>query len=239
MNKLKNIKTQGIVLKGINYGDYDQILTVLTRDLGKIKVFARGVRRGKSKLRGGSQVFSYVDLELFQGKNFYRMIQTANLKSFIEIREDYDKLLAASEWSEVLDRMIIEEEKDQELFSLALAGFTYLAYKETEKTLRSFEAKLLHHQGLLAQETTCSSCHAQEEIFFTESGDCFCPGCAKIKGNNYLDKGSLKILCFFIKESPENIDRLKISVDNLSRISNFIKNQISASLGKELKVFQI
>lgn len=236
---MKNIKSQGIILKGFNYGDYDQILTVLTRDLGKIKVFARGVRRSKSKLRGGSQVFSFVNLELYKGKNFYRMIQTANVKSFIEIREDYDKLLAATEWAEILDRMILEGQEDQELFSLALSGFTYLAYKETEKTLRAFQAKLLHNLGLLARETKCSSCQAEDELFFTERGDCFCLACAKIKSKNHLDKGSLKILCFFIEESPENIDKLKVSQDNLKQIGNFIKNQINASLGRELKVFQI
>ena len=226
---LKIIKTQGIILKGFNYSDYDQILTVLTKDLGKIKVMARGVRRSKSKIRGGSQVFSFVQLELYKGKNFYRMIQTNCVKSFIEIRENYEKLLAASEWSEILDKLLMEEEKDEEIFKLAISGFAYLAHKETEKTLRVFETKLLHQMGVLAKDTKCSICESEDMIYFTENGDCLCSQCAKVKTDQYLDKGALKILCFFINENLEDIERLKISPKILLSIGNFIQNQINAT----------
>jgi DNA repair protein RecO (recombination protein O) len=234
---MKTVKTQGIILKGFNYSDYDQILTVLTKDLGKIKVMARGVRRSKSKIRGGSQVFSLVQLELYKGTSFYRMIQTNCVKSFIEIRENYDKLLASSEWAEVLDKILVEEEKDEDIFKLALSGFTYIAYKETEKTLRVFEAKLLHHMGVLARETKCSICESEDTIYFTDRGDCLCSKCVKVKTDQFLDKGALKILCFFIRENLEDIERLKVSPKILLSISKFIQNQINNTIGKELKIF--
>ena len=234
---MKNIKTQGIILKGFNYSDYDQILTVLTPDYGKIKVFVRGARRSKSKLRGGSQVFSFVQLELYKGKNFYRMIHTNNVKSFIEIRESYDKVLAASEWAEVLDKLVPDEEKDEILFKLALSGFTYIAHQDTTKVLRVFEAKLLHQRGILAKETHCDNCGSEEIIYFKETGECLCDECVKIKSNQYLDKGALKVLCYFIRESPEEIERLKVSPMILESIGKFIQNQINATLGRELKIF--
>lgn len=234
---MKNIKTQGIILKGMNYADYDQILTVLTKEYGKIKVFARGVRRSKSKIRGGSQVFSFVQLELYRGKSFYRMTQTNSVKSFLEIRESYDKMMAASEWAEVLDKLISEEENDEELFKLALSGFTYIAYKDTEKILRVFEAKLLSQLGLLARETHCSICGNDELIYFNDIGECFCDDCVKVRTDKFLDKGALKILSFFIRENPEDIDRLKVSPRILNSIGKFLQNQISGSLGKELKIF--
>ncbi len=234
---MKNIKTQGIIIRAMNYADYDQILTVLTREYGKIKVFARGVRRSKSKIRGGSQVFSFVQLELYKGKNFYRMIQTNSVKSFLEIRESYDKMLAASEWAEVLDKLIQEEEFDEDLFKLALSGFTYIAHQDTEKILRVFEAKLLNHMGVLAKETTCNICGSDDHIHFSPTGELLCNDCVKVKSDDFLDKGALKILCFFIRENPEEIERLKVSPKILESIGKFLQNRINHSLGRELKIF--
>lgn len=234
---MKNLKTQGIILKAMNYGDYDQILTMLSRDYGKIKVMARGVRRGKSKLRGGCQVYSFVQTELYKGKNFYRLIQSSSVKSFIEIRESYAKLLAASEWAEVLDKTTIEEERDEELFRLALSGFTYLAFEETLKTLRVFEAKLLHKLGYLGAKLSCSHCQREDVLYFTSRGDCLCPECVKVKTDLYLDKAAQKVLTFFIEEDFEQIRRLKVGPGTLLLIGKFLHNQISCSLGKDLKIF--
>ncbi len=234
---MKNAKTQGIILRSRNYSDYDQILTVFTRDFGKIKVMAKGVRRSKSKNRGGTQVFSLVQMELYRGKNFFRLIQSHSVKSFIEIRESYDKLLAASEWTEVLDQLISGEEADPSLFSLAVSGLTYLAYQETGKTLVVFEAKLLYQLGYLAPETSCQICNNQEKLYFTNRGDCFCENCQEPSSKNYLDKAALKTLCFFISQEPEQIQRLKVSDQTLSLIALFLHNRISAHLGRELVIF--
>ena len=209
---MKNIKTQGIILKAINYGDYDQILTVLSRDLGKIKVMARGVRRPKSKIRGGCQIFSFVQMELYQGNQMYRLIQSASLKSFIQFREDYDRLLAASQWAEVLEQTSLEGEGDESLFSLALSGFTWLAFGEAEKILPIFLAKLLSCLGVLSGKPECVA--------------------------STLDPQARKILHFFLEEDLETAMRLQVTPVAMNHITRFLQEQLECHMGKELKIFR-
>ncbi|MCA9330182.1 DNA repair protein RecO, partial [Candidatus Saccharibacteria bacterium] len=59
---MKQIVTVGIVLARINYGEADRIVTILTPDHGKIRLLARGVRKIKSRLAGGIELFSINDL---------------------------------------------------------------------------------------------------------------------------------------------------------------------------------
>lgn len=234
---MKHLKTQAIVLKSVNYADYDQILTVYTRELGKIKVMAKGVRRSKSKNRGGTQAFSLVQMELYRGKTFYRLIQSQNVKSFMEIRESYDKLLAASEWAEVLGALTNEEEPDPVLFTLGVSGFAYLAHQETVKTLLVFEARLLSYLGYLAAETSCDACSSQELLYVNDHGGCLCEQCHGQRSGTVLDKSALKTLCFFISEDLPQIQRLKVNDKVLQALSVFLHNRISAQLGRELRIF--
>ena len=60
------IKTDGIVLKETEYKDNDKLLTVLTRDLGRITVKARGVKSGKSGSKAACQLLAYSEFTLFE-----------------------------------------------------------------------------------------------------------------------------------------------------------------------------
>ncbi|MDO8591465.1 MAG: DNA repair protein RecO, partial [bacterium] len=60
--------TQGIVLSRTDFGEADRILTFLTNDHGKVRAIAKGVRKSKSKLAGGIELFSISDLTLIIGR---------------------------------------------------------------------------------------------------------------------------------------------------------------------------
>ncbi len=88
----KFIKTKAIVLKRTNFGEADRIIQFLTPQ-GQISVMAKGVRRAKSKLAGGLELFSVSDLVLIKGKNdFYRLTSARLDKYFEHIIKDYDRM---------------------------------------------------------------------------------------------------------------------------------------------------
>ena len=80
------VKTRGIVVREVKAGDCDKILTIVTEDLGKISVSARGVRRNRNRYSAGTQVFSYCDWVLYKGKNTYILNTCDIINSFYEIR---------------------------------------------------------------------------------------------------------------------------------------------------------
>jgi DNA repair protein RecO (recombination protein O) len=89
---MKTHRTQAIVLRRTNYGEADRILQLLTPE-GRRSVMARGVRREKSKLAGGIELFAISDVVLGEGKGELGVLTSARLVHFYNhIIEDYDRL---------------------------------------------------------------------------------------------------------------------------------------------------
>lgn len=85
--------TLGIVLKRTNYGEADRIITVLTKDFGKIQVMAKGVRRERSKLAGGIEPFSISEIGIVKGRGDIDTLTSARLqRHFGNIVKSIDKL---------------------------------------------------------------------------------------------------------------------------------------------------
>ena len=89
---MKTIRTQAIVLRRTNFGEADRILQLLTPE-GRRSVMAKGVRREKSKLAGGIELFAISDVVLGEGKGELGILTSSRLVHFFRhILEDYDRL---------------------------------------------------------------------------------------------------------------------------------------------------
>jgi DNA repair protein RecO len=90
---MKPIRTKAIVLRRTNYAEADRILQLLTPDHGKISVIAKGVRREKSKLAGGIELFAICDVSVIPGKGDMGTLTSSRLDTFYaHIMEEYDRL---------------------------------------------------------------------------------------------------------------------------------------------------
>lgn len=89
---MKSTRTKAIVLRRTNYGEADRILQLLTPD-GRRSAIAKGVRREKSKLAGGIELFAVTDVVIGEGRGDLGIITSARLIHFYNhIIEDYDRL---------------------------------------------------------------------------------------------------------------------------------------------------
>lgn len=89
---MSSVRTQALVIRRTNYGEADRILKLLTPD-GQLSAMARGVRREKSKLAGGIELFAVSDVTLHRGKGDLDILTSARLvKFYSHIMEDYDRL---------------------------------------------------------------------------------------------------------------------------------------------------
>lgn len=90
---MKVIRTKAIVLRRTNYGEADRIVNFLTPEHGKLSVMAKSVRREKSKLAGGIELFARCDVTVNIGKGELGILTGARLEKFYsEILSDYDRL---------------------------------------------------------------------------------------------------------------------------------------------------
>lgn len=89
---MKTTRTKAIVLRRTNYGEADRVVQLITPD-GRRSVMARGVRKEKSKLAGGIELFAVSDIVIGEGKGDLGVLTSAKLDHFYRhILEDYDRL---------------------------------------------------------------------------------------------------------------------------------------------------
>lgn len=94
---MKTVRTRAIVLRRTNFGEADRILDLLTPD-GRMSVMARGVRKEKSKLAGGIELFAVCDVVIGQGKGELGILTSARTVTFYRhVLEDYDRTQFAYE----------------------------------------------------------------------------------------------------------------------------------------------
>ena len=119
-----DIKTRAIVLRRTNYGEADRILNILTPE-GKKSVIAKGVRREKSKLAGGIELFSVSNITVHAGKGDLGILTSSRLQDFYShILEDYATLQFAYEVLKSVNKKA-ENLESPEFFNIteqALAG---------------------------------------------------------------------------------------------------------------------
>lgn len=121
---MKTFRTQAIVLRRTNYGEADRILQLLTPD-GRRSVMARGVRKEKSKLAGGIELFAISDVVIGEGKGDLGVLTSAKLIQFYRhILEEYDRLQFGYLVIKLISRAseTVDEPEWFDLLSEVLAG---------------------------------------------------------------------------------------------------------------------
>lgn len=92
VKSVADVKTLAIVLRRTNYGEADRILNLIT-PLGKISAIAKGVRKARSKLAGGVEMFSLAELQVHQGRSELGTITSAKMVKFYNgILRDYERM---------------------------------------------------------------------------------------------------------------------------------------------------
>lgn len=124
---MKHVKTTGIILSRTDYGEADRILTILTPDHGKLRLKARGVRKVKSKLAGGIELFSTSHITFIEGKGngLGMLISTRLIKHYGHIVNDLGRVQLGYDLTKLLNR-VTEDHPDNEYYELLEQAFAAL-----------------------------------------------------------------------------------------------------------------
>lgn len=115
---MNQIVTRAIVLSRVNYGEADRIVTVLTPDQGKLRLMARGVRKAKSKLAGGIELFSVSDITFIRGRGDIGTLVSARLDThYGQIVQHLDRTMAGYDLIKQLNRAT-EDEPESAYFDI-------------------------------------------------------------------------------------------------------------------------
>ena len=146
---MKQLQTRGIVLSRTDYGEADRIITVLTPEAGKLRLMARGVRKIKSKLAGGIELFSVSDITYIQGRgDIGTLVSTRLVKHYGRIIQELARVQLGYELIKILNKAT-EDNPEPEYFELLQQAFTALDDAAISLGLIKlwFEAQLLRLGG--------------------------------------------------------------------------------------------
>ena len=147
-------KTEAIIIKRNNLNDLDRLLTVYSKDFGKILLKGKSVRKNQAKLKGHLELFLCSHLMIAPGRGFDIITGAETIESFPNLHQDLKSLSIAHYFSELTDKLITGQEKDENIWSLLLSSFKKINQKKDFKDVtNNFENKLLEFLGYGKQET--------------------------------------------------------------------------------------
>lgn len=142
-------KTTGIIIKKKDLSEADRLLTIYTRDFGKILAKAKAVKKSQAKLKGHLELFLRSDLILAEGKNLDIVIGAETIDNFLTIHHHLPALAGAYCLAELADRLIAGPEPDENIWRLILLSFQAIndQNENVELVIKNFSAKILELLG--------------------------------------------------------------------------------------------
>ncbi len=125
-----------IVLKRLDFGEADRILTLYTKHRGKIKAIAKSVRKPTSRKGGNLELFNYCRLSIAEGKSLDIITEAEAIDTFLDIRNDIETVGRAFCVAELLDRLTPERDPNPDLFKLTLTVYRDLSPANLRKYAR-------------------------------------------------------------------------------------------------------
>lgn len=145
---MNTLVVEGIVLKRRNVGEADRILTVLTRNHGKMSIKAIGVRKVASKRSSHIEPLNYTFISLYKGKGMPILTEVTTKESFGQIKEDLQKIGFAYHLCELVDGLCPEGQENARVFDLLRSVLSDLCTDvNLAERIHEFEVALLTTLG--------------------------------------------------------------------------------------------
>jgi DNA repair protein RecO (recombination protein O) len=222
-------KCEGIVIRSTDYGETNKIITIYTREWGKIGFMARGAKKPNSRLSAITQLFTYGYFLVQRGSGLGSLQQGEIISSMRSIREDIFLTAYSSYLVELTDKGTDEKKPNPFLFELLYQTLNYLNEGYDQDVLVNiYEMKMLNVMGLYPILNQCSVCGCTDGhfSFSIREGGFLCHRC--------LEKDPYH---FKISQATAKLLRLFYYID-LSRLGNIsLKPETKAELKKVISTY--
>jgi DNA repair protein RecO (recombination protein O) len=225
---LEVIKTKGIVIKSIKYAEQDKIITVLTRDLGKITVMAKGAMRPKGNLGVVTRFLSCSAFSLFKGRDMYVLRDAEFITNYPGIEADIEKLTYCSHFTEMIADIVQEAQPNPEAvdpFLYAVIRMNTAKPEDYESIRILFELRSVFTMGYTPRLEGCIACRSEieEKGYFSITNDGLYCSVHKPSGSfAVVTRQEVEILRYIAGSSAKDLYRIRIpkeAQDTLALVS--------------------
>ncbi len=202
MTRQRLYRTPAVILKRMDLGEADRIVTLFSRDVGKIRAVARGVRRATSRSAGHLEPFTLSDVMFAVGRELDVISQADTLESFRQVREDLVLTTHAYYLAELVDLLTEDRLENRAVFETLVEGLRDLAANpDSRLVLVIFHLRLLEALGYRPELRECVGCRTTIEPdrnqFSAQAGGVLCPRCGPPESTaRAVGTSALKLLRF-------------------------------------------
>lgn len=230
-----HITTNALVLREVAYKESDKILTILTEDMGKLTVSARGCRKKNSTISAGCQILSWSQFVLYEYKGRFTVKEVAVEESFPQIPSDVLRFSLGCYFAEVGEVLAIENLPQQDLLSLLLNCLYVLDKKPTiplDVVKSVFELRAISQSGyepMIEECVICQNPQPQRPQLSLMDGTIHCYHC----GGKAFPVSSLSALHYILKAPPKKI--FQFQLEDSKNLASLSEAYLLAQLDRPFK----
>jgi DNA repair protein RecO (recombination protein O) len=235
--------TPAILLRRIDYGDFDLIVTFFSLERGKISLIAKSAKKSSKRFAGVLELFSVVELvgSTARGRSLSVLQEAVLTYPFSSIRTDIKKTAYASYWCELINNWVEENRRQVQLYYLLQHALSQLDSGSLPASGLSvlFQMRLLNLSGHAPNLRSCARCQKvlesiqHNQVFFViAKGGILCQECASgPAGHIPLSKGTIKQLIWVEGGDLTKASRMRFTSQALQEGLEFLEAFVPYILG--------
>ncbi|MEC9308571.1 MAG: DNA repair protein RecO [Chloroflexota bacterium] len=233
--------TRGLVLKNTPFGEADLLVSLYSREFGKIRALAKGTRKPTSRMVGHLEPLTILDLSLFRGRNLDTINQAQIVNNLSNLKSDLSQISEGLYVCELMDGFGNESNSNIELYQVAIETLENIDRDhQQDLSLRWFEIHLLRTSGFKIELETCIQCNCdiepQQHRFSPDSGGVLCLHCNITAHSIYpLSLQALKVLRFLERNPLNRLPHLNISNTLKKELKLLLGNTVRYWIDKEIR----
>ena len=237
MSAVRELSDEAVVLRTYKSGEADRVCVLWTRHHGKLRVFAKGVRKTSSRMGGSLEPMGHVKIDVVKGRGeLYIAKHVSHLEPMATLRGDYARIAAGLAVVEVIDAIPTDEAADEGIFEMLVRVLLTLDRDEfhPELVAASFFFKLLAYDGSEPVVKFCVNCESSGPLvsFNAEIGGTLCVNC---RSGSTMSPDALRLIRRILGGDLAGVLR-EVPAEGSGEVMSLAHDAIEAHFGRRLKV---
>lgn len=226
------VRVEGIVIRSIDYGEGNKILTVFSKEAGKISMMARGAKKVKSRHAAIAQLFTYGEFICYKSGSMGTLNNGEIWNAYNRLKDDIHKTAYAAYLMELTDRMLGENERNAPLFVQLKASLDAIDEdKDPQIVTNIYELKMLSIAGYMPVLGECVSCGSKEGTMTVSIslGGTVCARCRHTDpGSIAVSETALKLLRLFLHMDIRRLGKTEVKETTKKQLKLIIRQFLDA-----------
>ena len=241
MPPLRTYRAEALILRSVPLGEADLLVTMFSRQAGKVRAVAKGARRSTAKLVGHLEPLTVTRLALSRGRNLDVINQAETLENFTPLKTNLNAVGKGLQVAELVDGFGSEANPNEPLYQLALSTLAAICQApNNELPLLHFQLHLLAVSGLMPELQNCVECRREIEPdrhrFSSDGGGVFCPDCTPGQaGLRPLSLRALKVLRLLARSHATELPSLTLDPTLTQELRAILTGTVQYWLDKEIR----